>query len=369
LKLNIGFIGTGSIALLHLLSLKKIKEENLLTKYSTNFEIKGVADINESTLNNLKKKNPYDIKYFTTDPDEIINDKDINIVYITTPTRFHEEYYIKCAEAGKNIFCEKPLAFTLKEIKNMISTEKKQGILTQVGLVLRHCPIFWKMKQILTMYKEALGENLSFMFRDTQEWPIGTKIHPSEWRKDPSLARAGCLYEHSIHDVDIIEYLFGQDSKLSQLFAKVRHVSPITENRLEDVANVKFEYDNGLIGDLLSIWNKARIDERLIEIFTENGYIVLDGYSVMFFKKFEYLIKRKRIKLDFNQVVNEYLQEKGLHSFNTGTGAYLFENLNFLESIIKEEKPYPGLEIGYRAHKIIELAYKSSKENQIIALD
>ncbi|MHA1285742.1 MAG: Gfo/Idh/MocA family oxidoreductase, partial [Promethearchaeota archaeon] len=95
MKLNIGFIGTGSIALLHLLSLKKIKEENLLEKYSTTFEIKGVADINENTLNNLKKKNPYDIKYFTTDPNEIINDKDINIVYITTPTRFHEEYYIK----------------------------------------------------------------------------------------------------------------------------------------------------------------------------------------------------------------------------------------------------------------------------------
>lgn len=51
------------------------------------------------------------------------------------------------------------------------------------------------------------------------------------------------------------------------------------------------------------------------------------------------------------------------------TGAYLFENLFFLESIIKEEKPFPGLEIGYKAHKIIELAYQSSIENKIISFN
>ena len=47
------------------------------------------------------------------------------------------------------------------------------------------------------------------------------------------------------------------------------------------------------------------------------------------------------------------------------TGPYLFESLSFMESIIKEIAPYPGLDVGYRAHEIIESAYHSSRENQI----
>lgn len=126
-------IGTGSIGLVHLLSLKKIQEDNLLSKHGVNIKILGVADIDENKLNNLKRNNPYNVEYFTTNPDEIIKDKNINVMYITTPTKFHKDYYIRIAEEGKYIFCEKPLAFTLEDIKEMISVEKKQGVLTQVG--------------------------------------------------------------------------------------------------------------------------------------------------------------------------------------------------------------------------------------------
>lgn len=368
MNLNIGLIGTGTSGLVHLLSLKKIQEDNLLSKHGVNIKIQGVADIDENKLNHLKRNNPYNVEYFTTNPDEIIKDKKINVMYITTPTKFHKDYYIRIAEEGKYIFCEKPLAFSLEDIKEMISVEKKQGVLTQVGLVLRHCPILWKLKQILLENEETFGMRLSFIFRDAQEWPIGSRIHPSEWRKDPSLAHAGCLFEHSIHDVDMLEYLFGNDSKLSKLFAKIRYVSSLTQKRLEDVATIKFEYEDGFVGDLISIWNKVRMDERRIEIFFENGYVVLDGYTGFSFKKFEYLIGRKKTRLKYNEVINEYLKEKDLPQITPSTGHYFFENLHFLESIIKEEKPYPGLEIGYKAHEIIELAYQSSRENKILPL-
>jgi len=169
LNLNIGMIGTGSIGLVHLLSLKKIQEDNLLSKHGVNIKIQGVADIDENKLNNLKRNNPYNVEYFTTNPDEIIKDKKINVMYITTPTKFHKDYYIRIAEEGKYIFCEKPLAFSLEDIKEMISVEKKQGVLTQVGLVLRYCPILWKLKQILLENDEVFGKRLSFIFRDAQE--------------------------------------------------------------------------------------------------------------------------------------------------------------------------------------------------------
>jgi myo-inositol 2-dehydrogenase/D-chiro-inositol 1-dehydrogenase len=366
LNLNIGVIGAGLMAKTHLSSLKRIIEENLLSKYEVKINIKGIADIDEKKLINLKTTNPYNIEIFTTNPEVLINDKDINIIYITTPTKFHKEQYLIAAENGKHIFCEKPLAFTIMDIKEMIAKQKKFGILTQVGLVLRHCPVFWKMKQIIMEKKDDFGKALSFNFRDTQEWPIGTRTHPSEWRNNPSLAHAGCLFEHSIHDVDIIEYLFGDHSKFSHLFAKIRYVSPLTKNRLEDVALLNFQYRDGLIGSLTGIWNNVKKDDRRIEIFFENSYILLTEYVLYGFGFFGGLIKRKKFKYQMNDIVSEYLQENKYPQFNPTTAAYLFENLSFLESIILGKKTYPNLEIGLNAHKIIEAAYQSSKENRII---
>ena len=365
--INIGMIGVGNIGLLHLLSLKKIIEDKLLAKYGVNIIIRTIADIDEVIVNKLKAKNPYNIEYFTTNPDDVINDKSIDIIYITAPTKFHKDYYMKAAEEGKIVFCEKPIAFTLEDIQDMISQEAKQGIRTHVGLVLRHCPFFWKLKQILLDNKEAFGKRLSFIFRDTQEWPVGTRIHSSDWRKNPSLAHGGCLYEHSIHDVDILEYLFAENYKISRLFSKIRYVSSLTVDKLEDVATIKFEYEDGFVGDLISIWNKAKMDERRIEIFFENGYVLLDGYTTISFNKFEYLIGRKKKKLKVEEINEEYQKIHEYPSFFPITGHYIFENLNFLKSVIQKEKLYPGLKIGYRAHEIIEAAYQSSRENRVVS--
>jgi len=369
LDINIGIIGTGLIGLTHLFALKTIKKEKLISEDDVNIKIRGAADIDETKLNKLRLKNAYNIEYFTTNPEDIIKDNQINVVYITTPTKFHKEYFLKAAEQGKSIFCEKPLAFSLEDIRELIFAEKKYGIFSQVGLVLRHCPVIWKMKQILEENVEAFGKVLSFIFRDTQDWPIGTSIHRSEWRKDPSLAYGGSLFEHSIHDIDVLEYFFSAEKSLSKIFAKIRYVSPLSQGKLEDAAIVNLEYNYGLVGSLISIWNKAKMDERCIEIFLEEGYLNVDRYIPPFFNKFEYLIGRKKRRFKLEGVTEEYLKSKNYPKMTLTTGPYLYENLSFLTSIIKEEKPYPGLEIGYRAHEIIELAYQSSRENRVIFLD
>ena len=120
-------IGVGNIGLLHLLSLKKINEDKLLSKYGANIKIRTIADIDENVVNNLKTKNPYNIEHFTTNPDDVINDKAIDIIYITTPTKFHKEYYMKAAKESKIVFCEKPIAFSLEDIQDMISHKRNRG--------------------------------------------------------------------------------------------------------------------------------------------------------------------------------------------------------------------------------------------------
>ncbi|MHA1803383.1 MAG: Gfo/Idh/MocA family protein [Promethearchaeota archaeon] len=367
MSLNIGVIGAGSIGTVHLGCLKKIIDEGIFSKYGKKIRIRGVSDINEEKLNLLKQKNPFNIDMFTTNPEDLINAPDIDVIYIAVPTKFHEELYVKAAEQEKHVFCEKPLAFTTGEIENMIKIEKKNGIFTQVGLVLRHCPVFLKMKQELKENQEILGKELAFIFRDIQEWPVGSRMHPSIWRKDPALAHAGCLFEHSIHDVDLLEFLFGDSRKLSKIHALIRYISPLTKGSLEDVSIIDLEYSDGLSGNLTSIWNHARIDERRVEIYHENGYMILDGYTGFGFNDFSFLIKRKKHKLNYEKITKDYLHDKGYTLSSLGLGPYLYENMSFLESILLEKRPYPGLDIGLRAHQIIEAAYNSSKMKNIIS--
>lgn len=66
-------------------------------------------------------------------------------------------------------------------------------------------------------------------------------------------------------------------------------------------------------------------------------------------------------------IIEEYQKNHEYPSFYPITGHVIFENLNFLKAIIKKEKLYPGLEIGYRAHEIIEAAYRSSKEDCVVS--
>ncbi|MHA1786197.1 MAG: Gfo/Idh/MocA family protein [Candidatus Helarchaeota archaeon] len=366
MELNIGIIGTGSISISHLISLKEIIESNLiLDKFGVKVKVFGLCDIDEKKIKSLEKNKAHNAKLFTTNPDDLIKNEVINVIYISTPTKFHKDLYIRAAEEGKHIFIEKPLAFNSNDIKEMISIQKKQDIFSQVGLVLRHCPVFWKIKDLITSHKDDLGEMLGFIFRDDQEWPISTVAHPSSWRKDPSIAHAGCLYEHSIHDLDLLEFLIGDQFKLSTISANIRYVSSLAKIGLEDFALVNLEYKNGVSGALFSTWHDIARDERRVELFYENGCVILDGYQVLLFNEFKFFLKKRKKKFKMSKIVQDYFKKINYPQTYITFGAYFFENLAFLESIIKEREPYPDLKIGLRAHEIIETAYKSSKTGEI----
>ncbi len=362
-ELNIGFIGTGLISLAHGLSVKSLINNPFFK--DTSITLKKVADIDQKAIERFC--NITGTKETTSNPMDIINDDSINVVYILTPTRYHKEFFLSAAEKGKHIFCEKPLAFTLSDIKEMIKARDRNNIFAQVGLVLRFCPIFWYIKRYIEDNKEALGKLLTTIMIDDQEWPIAGSTHVSDWRKDKTVAHAGCLFEHSIHDVDILEFLFGS---MKNLFSKIRYVSPEAQAGLEDLAILNFEFQNGGTGVLTSIWHKIRRDFRHLELYFENGNIILQKYTGASFKSLKGKIKRKKIEISssYREINNLYIESKNLPRLKTGAGIYTYENFAFIKSLIEETLPQPSLEIGLRAHEIVEAAYRSSNSRKLVDL-
>ncbi|MFX0135100.1 MAG: Gfo/Idh/MocA family protein [Candidatus Hodarchaeota archaeon] len=362
-EINIGFIGAGLISLAHGLSVKSLINNPFFKDIS--IKLKKAADIDQSAIERFC--NITGTKETTTNPMDIINDDSINVVYILTPTRYHKEYFLSAAEKGKHIFCEKPLAFSLFDIKEMIKVRDKNNILAQVGLVLRFCPIFWYIKSIIEDNKQELGKLLTAIMIDDQEWPIAGSSHVSDWRKDKSVAHAGCLFEHSIHDADILEYLFGS---MKNLFARIRYISPEAQAGLEDLAILSFEFQNDGTGTLTSIWHKIRRDFRHLELYFENGNLILQNYTGLNFKSLRGKIRKRKLTLasSYKEIKKEYIETNNLPNLKTGVDTYSYENFAFIKSLIEETSPYPSLEIGLRAHEIVEAAYKSSNTKKLIEL-
>ncbi|MHA1381245.1 MAG: Gfo/Idh/MocA family protein [Candidatus Helarchaeota archaeon] len=361
-KISIGVIGAGLISMAHGLSLKGIIDNNLFK--DNKISLIRVADIDEKA--SLRFSNMTGVMETTKDPMEIIDDDSINVIYILTPTKFHKELFISAANRGKHIFCEKPLAFSSNDIKDMIKARDKNKIFAQVGLVLRHCPVFWFVKKTIDDNKEELGKLLTVLFHDDQEWPIAGSTHFSDWRRDKAIAHAGCLFEHSIHDVDILEYIFGP---MKNLFARVRYVSSLAQIGLEDSANLNFEFENGGTGTLMSLWHKIKRDFRHLEIFFEHGCIIMDGYTGHNFKSFRLQLgKNKPIDFKWKDIRTKYYTSQNLPNLKTGVEMYSNENFSFLKSIIDNKPSYPSLEIGLRAHQLVETAYESSKSQKTINL-
>lgn len=142
-KYNWGIIGTGWIAHEMADALNKV-----------NGEIYAVADVNEEMLKKFAQEKHIDRTF--TNPDEMINDPAIDIIYIATPHTFHYEYIKKALNAGKHVFAEKAITVNAKQFDEVEQLAKEKGLILTEGFTLYHMPIYQK---VLEMIKDGkLGQ-------------------------------------------------------------------------------------------------------------------------------------------------------------------------------------------------------------------
>lgn len=142
-KYNWGIIGTGWIAHEMADALNKV-----------NGEIYAVADVNEEMLKKFAQEKHIDRTF--TNPDEMINDPAIDIIYIATPHTFHYEYIKKALNAGKHVFAEKAITVNAKQFDEVEQLAKEKDLILTEGFTLYHMPIYQK---VLEMIKDGkLGQ-------------------------------------------------------------------------------------------------------------------------------------------------------------------------------------------------------------------
>ncbi len=136
--------------------------------------------------------------------DEIIHNKNIDLVYVVLPNAMHKEYAIRAAKAGKHVIVEKPMAITPADCKEMIDACKKAGVQLAVGYRLHYEPYNMEMKR--------LGQEKVFGQVRLIEASLGYKSgNPSEWRLKKSLSGGGPLMNLGVYCVQFSRYVLGEE--------------------------------------------------------------------------------------------------------------------------------------------------------------
>jgi predicted dehydrogenase len=136
---------------------------------------------------------------------------DVDLVDISTPGYTHRDIAVAAAEAGKHVFCEKPLAFTVTDAKAMLEAVRKAGVKHMVNFNYRRCPAVALAKQMIEAGE--IGEIRHARFTYLQDWLVDPQF-PMNWRLRKDAAGSGAHGDLGAHAIDLARFLVGEISEV-----------------------------------------------------------------------------------------------------------------------------------------------------------
>jgi predicted dehydrogenase len=215
---------------------------------------------------NIPAANIYNYQNF----DSIINNKNIDLVYVVLPNAMHKEYTIRAAKAGKHVIVEKPMAITEKDCQEMIDACNKANVQLAVGYRLHYEPYNMEIKR--------LGQEKVFGQVRLIETSLGYKTeNPNEWRLKKALAGGGPLMNIGIYCVQASRYVTGEEP-----IAVTAQFGPVTNKQLfsevEETVTWQFDFPSGTVSTSTTSYNCqvdrffASADEGFFELSPAISY-------------------------------------------------------------------------------------------------
>ena len=235
------------------------------------------AVMSRSEKNARRYAEKHGIGKWYTDAQEIIDDPDINAIYIATPPSSHATFAIMAMKAGKPVYVEKPLAANYEDCSRINRVSEETRVPCFVAYYRRYLPYFQKVKQIIT--DGTIGNVMNVQIRFAVPPRDLDYSHPENlpWRLQPDIAGGGYFYDLAPHQLDLLQDMFGV----------IVDADGICANRaglynVEDSVSACFRFENGLpgSGSWCFVGHESAKEDR-IEIVGENGTL---SFSVFDYK-------------------------------------------------------------------------------------
>jgi myo-inositol 2-dehydrogenase/D-chiro-inositol 1-dehydrogenase len=247
--IRVGVIGAGRIG--------KIHAENLATRIP-GVVVSAIADINQQAAQALAEK--LHVVNALSDYRKIIEDKNIDAVAVCSSTDTHADLIIAAANAGKHVFCEKPVDHSLDRIDKAINAVSKAGVQCQIGFNRRFDPNFKKLHDLVQSGK--IGD--LHILRITSRDPAPP---PAEYVK----LSGGMFLDMTIHDFDMARFLSGSEVEEVYAIGEVRVDPAIGAAGDIDTAVITLKFANGAIGTIDNSRKAVYGYDQRAEVFGSGG--------------------------------------------------------------------------------------------------
>jgi predicted dehydrogenase len=190
----------------------------------------------------------------STDWEEVVNRKDIDLVDVVTPGDSHMEIAIAAAKAGKAVFCEKPLANTVRDAERMLAAVEKAGVVHMICHNYRRAPAVMLAKQIIE--RGDIGDIRHYRGTYLQDWITDPKF-PLVWRLQKDKAGSGALGDIAAHSIDLARFLVGEITEVAGDLVTFIKTRPLPEDpkkkgrvTVDDASTSLVRFKNGAIGTI-----------------------------------------------------------------------------------------------------------------------
>ena len=331
--INIALFGLGRIGVMH--------AQNIYL--NNNCSLQYVFDIDQALAKKIAKKfNSISIKNTRI----AYTDKNVDVIFITTPTSTHIKYIMEAVKFKKTIFCEKPLDLNIKKINQCKKFIKKYNPKIQVGFNRRYDPGHYALKKSIQIGEIGKLEKIIITSRDPAP---------------PSMAylkvSGGIFRDMTIHDFDLIRFYLGND-EVKEIFATTTNLSDLRIKKINDyeLAMCLIKSEKGVICMINNSRHCSYGYDQRVEVFGSKGMVISGNRRDNASEKFlESKTAIKRPLLNF--FIDRYEE------------AYQLQLNDLVYLVQKRKNPRASFEEGRKAIIIANAAYKSLKFNKVVKIN
>lgn len=323
-----------------------------------------------------------------TDWQNVVKRDDIDIIDIGVPTHLHHDIAVAAAKAGKHIFCEKPMALSYEQAKEMYEAAEENGINHYLNHNYRRCPAVQLAKKLIDDGK--IGRIFHWRGAYLQSWIVDPNF-PLTWHLQKETAGSGPHGDLNSHSIDLARFLVGDIKRVSCITANFIQERPLPDEEaagtfkgatkggdtgrvsVEDAAFMLAEFENGALGSFEATrFAPGRKNYNYFEIYGSKGSLIFDlerMNELQFFSNED---------PDDSQGFRTILATEPSHAYVEGwwppghiigyEHEFVHAVVDFLDAIVNKKIIEPNFYDGMKEMQVLEAGLKSAADGKNVVL-
>jgi predicted dehydrogenase len=382
-KLNVGIVGYKFMGKVHSNAWKKAP---LFFDLDVEPVLKVACGRHQESLTEFASR--WGWEHIEPDWKKMVHRDDVDIVDISAPQYLHHQIAMEAIKAGKNIFCEKPLAMDLKQAKEMYEAAEKKGITHYINHNYRRCPAVRLAKRLIEEGK--VGRIFHWRGAYLQSWIVDPNFALT-WQLQKELAGSGAQGDLNSHSVDLARYLVGDIKKVVGMTAQFIKERPLADEMasgtfngaskgrgmgtvtVEDAAFMTVEFKNGALGSFEATrFAPGRKNYNSFEIYGSKGSIIFDlerMNELQYFSNDDPAYAQGFRTIIATERVHDYISNWWPPGHIIGyEHEFVHAMVDFLRAVTTKTKIEPNFYDGMKEMEVLEAGLQSAETGRAIEL-